>query len=251
MYRLVVIFFLFSLVLKAQDKLFFSNGTKRLGILVHMNQDAVYFKNTDTALVEKINKSDLLLVEDYKGVRYIFSAKTKKLDSLPLMPMSLKRNSFGVQPLAVFVGRATFVYERFTEDHKIGFVIPVSITFDPFGTLYKSQIDTSRNSAKRVEGINVIAGLDVNFYLGKKEHRKFFVGPRFRYGTDQFLRGVEGYSIQTQFGWKYGKPGGAMVQHLSFGFGFIRILSSPSSALINPKQSYGWYSINYRVGVNW
>jgi hypothetical protein len=251
MYRLIVIFFLFSLVLNAQDKLFFSNGNKRVGVLVNMTQDAVFFKNSDTALVEKINKSDLLLVEDYKGIRYIFSTKTKKLDSLPVMPMSFKRNSFGVQPWDIFVGRATFVYERFTEDHKIGFVVPVSITFDPFGTLYKSAIDTNRTSARRVNGVNVIAGLDVNFYLGKKERRQFFVGPRFRYGTDQFLRGIEGYSLQTQFGWKYEKPASFFVQHFSLGFGFIRILSSPGNRLVDSKQSYGWYSINYRVGIKW
>jgi hypothetical protein len=250
MYRLVIIFFTFSVALQAQDKLFFNNGTKRIGILVRLTNDAVFFKNSDTAVVEKINTSDLILLEDYKGLRYVFSKEIKKVDSLPAQ-LSVKRNALGLQPLSIFVGRATFVYERFTEDGNIGFVIPVSLTFDPFGTLYSSQIDTNRNARRRVTGINIITGLDVNFYMGKREGSKFFVGPRFRYGTDQFLRGIEGYSLQTQVGWRYGKPKSAFVQHFSLGFGFVRILASPGSQIINPKQSYAWYSINYRVGIKW
>jgi hypothetical protein len=148
-------------------------------------------------------------------------------------------------------GRATIVYERFTKDNKVGFVFPLSLTFDPIGTLYNSRIDTSMNSVKRIKGVNFIGGMDVNFYIGKNEHTKFFVGPRIRYGTDMFLRGIEAYSIQTQFGWKIGNPAKASIQHLSFGFGLVRILSSPAGALISPKQSYGWYSLNYRVGIKW
>jgi hypothetical protein len=33
--------------------------------------------------------------------------------------------------------------------------------------------------------------------------------------------------------------------------GFIRVISSPAGKLIDPKQSYAWYSLNYRLGVKW
>ncbi|MEO6426951.1 MAG: hypothetical protein ABIP40_16155 [Bacteroidia bacterium] len=217
-----------------------------------MSKDVVFFKNSDTSLnTQKIPKNILLLVENYKGDVFIFSEEKKNISGDTIKLPSLKRNIFGVQPFAIFFGRGTFVYERMTKDDKIGFVFPLSITFDPSGKLYKSQIDTSQNSIKRLTGVNFIGGMDVNFYVGRKYYSKFFLGPRIRYGTDMFLRGIEAYSIQTQFGWKLGDPEKRFVQHFSLGFGFVRILSSPAGTLISPKQSFGWYSINYRAGIKW
>jgi hypothetical protein len=150
----------------------------------------------------------------------------------------------------MFVGRATVVYERYTKNDKIGFVIPVSLTFDPFGLLYGTDIDTNI-TVKRIRGASFIFGGDVNFYFGKSERSRFFVGPRIRYGTDLFLRGTEAYSLQTQAGWKHEDVRGKFIQHFSLGFGFVRILGAPAGLIINPKQSYGWYSINYRLSLRW
>ncbi len=248
----IFIFLAFSFILNAQDKLFFKNGTVKKGYIVSISKDLVFFKNTDTSLqTSQIPKSELLLVENYKGDIFIYSAGKKNnfLDTLKLPDQ--KRNVFGVQPFGIFYGRATFVYERYSKDNKIGFVFPLSVTFDPNGTLYHSRLDTSQNSVKRLSGINFIGGLDVNFYVGRKMSPKFFIGPRIRYGTDMFLRGIEAYSAQTQFGWRFGAPNKMFVQHLSFGFGFVRILSSPAGTLISPKQSFGWFSANYRLGIKW
>ena len=247
-----ILFFLFSFALSAQDKLIFKNGEIKKGYIVSIGQDVVFFKKYDTSLTSKqIPKADLILLENYKGDVFIFSETKKDLDLKKSESPVFKRNAIGLQPLAILFGRATIVYERFTKDNKVGFVFPLSLTFDPIGTLYNSRLDTSMNSVKRIKGINFIGGMDVNFYIGKNEHTKFFVGPRIRYGTDMFLKGIEAYSIQTQFGWKIGNPAKASIQHLSFGFGLVRILSSPAGALISPKQSYGWYSLNYRVGIKW
>lgn len=247
-----ILFFLISFALNAQDKLIFKNGEIKKGFIVSIGQDVVFFKNNDTALTTKqIPKSDLILLENYKGDVFIFSETKKDQDLKKTESPVFKRNAIGLQPLAIFFGRATIVYERFTKDNKIGFVFPLSLTFDPIGTLYNSRLDTSINSVKRIKGVNFIGGMDVNFYIGKNENTKFFVGPRIRYGTDMFLRGIEAYSVQTQFGWKIGDPNKTSIQHLSFGFGLVRILSSPAGALISPKQSYAWYSVNYRVGIKW
>jgi hypothetical protein len=247
-----ILFFLLSFALNAQDKLIFKNGEIKKGFIVSIGQDVIFFKNNDTALnTKQIPKADLILLENYKGDVFIFSEAKKneelKKSELPVF----KRNALGLQPLAIMLGRATIVYERFTKDNKVGFVFPLSLTFDPIGSLYNSRIDTSANSVRRLSGINFIGGMDVNFYIGKNENTKFFVGPRIRYGTDMFLRGIEAYSVQTQFGWKIGHPNKASIQHLSFGFGLARILSSPAGALISPKQSYAWCSVNYRVGIKW
>ena len=252
--RVLIFIFIFSfLTVRAQDKLFFVNGTSQKGFIVSRAQDFIFFKTSDTSGIQKISKNDLLLVEDYKGNRYFFSAKSKNENPSPpsTEKTTASRNILSIQPVAILFGRGTIVYERLSKDSKVGFVIPISITFDPFGSLYNSRIDTNQNSVKRVSGVNFIAGLDFNFYVGRHENFKFFIGLRVRYGTDLFLRDVEGYTIQTQVGWKIGKPDKKFVQHLSVGFGFVRVLSSPAGRLIDPKQSYGWYSLNYRLGLKW
>jgi hypothetical protein len=247
----ILIIFFVSLGLNAQDKLYFKNGEIKKGYIVSIGQNNVFFKNSDTSLkTQNFPKSELLLIENYKGDVFIFS-ETKKIETEKNETPLFKRNTIGVQPFAILFGRATVVYERFSKDNKVGFVFPLSLTFDPIGTLYNSKIDTSKNSVRRLHGINFIGGMDVNFYIGRRDNSKFFLGPRIRYGTDMFLRGIEAYSIQTQLGWRFGDPTKVMVQHLSFGFGLVRILSSPAGALISPKQSYGWFSVNYRVGIKW
>jgi hypothetical protein len=252
MKNIYILIFLFSLTLKAQDKLIFKNGEIKKGFIVSIGQDIVFLKNYDTSLkIKQIPKADLILLENYKGDIFIFSETKKNPETKNPETRLLKRNALGMQPFAIFVGRVTVVYERFTKDNKIGFVFPLSLTFDPVGSLYNSRIDTSRSSLKRLSGVNFIGGIDVNFYIGRNENTKFFLGPRIRYGTDMFLRGIEAYSVQTQFGWKFGRPDKAPIQHLSFGFGLVRILSSPGGTLVSPKQSYAWYSINYRVGIKW
>ena len=247
---LFFIFFLLSAFLKAQDKLFFSNGTVKKGIIVSNAKDFIYFRTSDTSQVEKISKNKLILMEDYKGNRYLFSPEDTRPDSLHFSKrkLAIPRNSLSIQPLAIFFGRLNFSYERMSKDNKIGFVIPLILTFDPsFGNIF-NVIDSSR---AHVKGINYITGLDVNFYSDRGTSAKFFVGPRIRYGTDVAFYNTEGYSIQTQFGLKLGNPERKFVQHLSIGFGFVRVLSSAAIRVSDTKQSHVWYSINYRLGVKW
>ncbi|MBA3683454.1 MAG: hypothetical protein H0W73_20155 [Bacteroidetes bacterium] len=248
----ILVFLLFSFCLRAQDKLFLKNGTLKKAFIVSIAVDVVYYKNSDTSLQTfQIPKSELILIENYKGDVFIYSRKKSKQIKDTTQAHVFKQNAICIQPLGIFVGRVTLIYERFTKDNRIGFVFPLSLTFDPSGKLYNSGIDTTNNGPARLSGVNFIGGLDVNFYMGRFNTPKFFVGPRIRYGTDMFMAGIEAYSIQTQFGWKYGKPHKPFIQHLSFGFGMVRILSSPAGARISPKQSYPWFSMNYSLGIKW
>jgi hypothetical protein len=181
-----------------------------------------------------------LLLENRRGIRYLFAAAVTTTQTQIRKPEKIQKHAIGIQPFGLFTGRATLAYEHFTADGKIGIVIPLSITFDPIGVFYNSQIDTSANAPKRISGVNFISGLDVNFYVGKSEPTKFFIGPRFRYGTDVFLRNIEAFSLQTQVGWRIGSINSTFIQHISLGFGFARILESPGSAIVN-----------YRLGIRW
>lgn len=251
MRKLLFIFLVLSIAASAQDKLIFKNGKVQKGIVVSISKDKVLFRNTDTSGIQTIKKTDLLLLENRRGIRYLFAAAVPTTQTKTRVQEKKAKHSIGVQPFGLLTGRATLAYEHFIADGNIGIVIPLSITFDPIGVFYNSQIDTSANAPKRISGVNFISGLDVNFYVGNNETAKFFIGPRFRYGTDVLLRNIEAYSLQTQVGWCIGDTQSAFIQHISVGFGFARIVEAPGSGIINTKNSYGWYSVNYRLGIRW
>lgn len=246
----LIVVVLFALQFKAQDKLFFTDGSVRKGMIVSNAKDAIYFKANDTAQTEIINKGRLILVEDYKGNRYLYgSAESEKKPEQKLTSTeNSKKNMLSWQPFGFLVGRFSLQYERLTKDLKFGIVVPFALTFNPFGTIYPASEDTDYVEPT---GISFITGLDLNYYLGRRESFQFFIGPRIRYGTDMMAGEVQGYTIQTQFGWKIGSPSKRFVQHLSFGFGFVRAISVGASPTVNPKQSIAWGSINYRLGIRW
>ncbi|MGZ3900502.1 MAG: hypothetical protein ACXVO9_13855 [Bacteroidia bacterium] len=251
MKNIFIILFFFSLHLSGQDKLFLKNGKLKEGTVISIGTDYIFFKNNDTSLVTyKIPKNIVSMIEKYDGKIFIYSEKTQA-DSISSPLKNIKRNSFGIQPFNILTGRFTFVYEHLNKEGTIGFCPVLSLSFDPVGTIYTAKKDSSIGKLNHRGGINFIGGGDINFYLGKKERSHFFIGPRVRYGVDMFAGNTEAYSIQTQFGWRLGNFASRISQHLSFGFGFVRILSLQGLNGINPKQSYGWGSINYRVGFNW
>jgi hypothetical protein len=55
------------------------------------------------------------------------------------------------------------------------------------------------------------------------------------------LRGIKGYTFQTQIGWRFGNPNNLLCQHLSLGFGVVKVLTIPNSSVIAPKSFFAWY----------
>lgn len=251
--------FIIPMCFKAQDKLFFRDGTSRKGYLMSVSKEFVYFKASDTSVAEKISKSKLALIEDYKGRRYLFSetyteqSVTSEIPNGKEVAVSEHRNIITFQPMGLIFGRATFNYERLSKDEKIGVSIPFALTFDPSGVLYNSDLDTNKNALPKIKGVSYITGADIHFYIGRHERPKFFIGPRFRYGTDLFLRKSSGYSLQTELGWIVTPRdmGKGYTQSFSVGFGFVRLITAPNGILVDPKQSYGWFSVSYKLGVKW
>lgn len=245
----VILLFL-SFVAQAQDKIFLKDGTCSKGEIISLGKDFVFLKNpSDNASTIKIPLSKTRMIERYDGRVIVYSDKKTEADSLPQKPLDIKRNSLAIHPLGFLLGRVTCVYERLNKEGTIGVNFPLSLTYDPINVYnggYQQGGYWNYNP-----GVNFIGGMDVNFYIGRGKHIKFFVGPRVRYGVDMLLGNIEAYTIQTQFGWRLNNSANKISQHLSVGFGFARILSSQAGNLVNPKQSYGWGSINYRIGVNW
>jgi hypothetical protein len=248
MKKLFALLFMLYFQASGQDKLFLKNGTTLHGDLISVGREYVYFKKSDTAYAARISRMAVLLADDDNGRRIVFAEDDSRNPENG--DRSVKRNYLGVQPFALLCGRATVTYERLSKNGDIGIVLPFSLTFDPFGRIYNSRLDTTTGPS-RLAGVNFIAGADVNFYFGKREDVKFFAGPRFRYGTDLFLRGIEAYSLQTQLGWRIKGDDVPVTQHISIGFGFARIISTPVGNIVDPKQSFGWMSVNYRLSFRW
>lgn len=245
-YLLYILILCASLV-KAQDKLIYNDGSIKTGIIMSIGKDILYFKLTDTSQTERINKADLILAEDYKGNRYVFGRDAVAPTSHSLSPKAKGgpyRNTLGVLPFNSLVGRFTLAYEHLNEDGSIGLVFPVSLSYNPYGV---STVDTITTLKRK--GVNVIGGVDLNFYFGDSPTSKIFIGPRVRYGTDVLLLNSQICTIQTQFGLKFEEPEKRFVQHVSIGFGFLRIISS--SGFARTKQSFACFSFNYRVGIKW
>jgi len=135
--RIIIFILIFSgFILKGQDKLFFKNGDSKKGIIVSMGNDFVFFKTSDTSLtLQKISKSEILLIERFDGKIFIFSKSSLEKDSVLIQDKKIFRNSIGLQPLNFLLGRITGAYERLNKDGTIGFVFPLSLTFDPVGVI--------------------------------------------------------------------------------------------------------------------
>ena len=250
---LLLIFITLQFCSFAQDKVFMKNGKRLNGIVVSVANEVVYFKLSDTSKIEKIKKEDILLIDAARGTRYIFGSDRSAEATATAPKVKYKKNSIGMQPADLLFGRATFVYERLSKNGKVGCAFPVSLAFFPPWFIFE---EDPSGTFEKVEGLKIISGIDLNFYLTDNEHSRFFIGPRIRFGTDPFISSalgfqVQGYTIQTQIGWRFGQTDRQLSQHLSLGFGIGKILDIPAGLRVHPEQVFGWYSLNYRVGINW
>ena len=234
----------------AQDKVIYNDGKIVYGKIISIGSNVVYFKNSDSSEVQQIEKLNLIFAEISKSKRYVFkdSINSKNINTFKLKE---KKHFIGIQPLGVFLGRINLIYERLSANQKVGFVLPISITFDPNSIFYKIGRDSTKNNIiQSNKKIGIITGFDVNFYLGQKAIRCFFIGPRFRYGNNLFIENFNLLTFQTQIGWRIQKPLSPFVQHLSFGFGLAKI-SIALPRPFNKTPIFSWFSLNYRLGINW
>jgi len=260
-----ILFFVFLLVgaiSLAQDKVVFKDGRKYNCKIVAINPTTITYK--DSASAEKmitIAKNDVLMAEFKSGSVYVFgnnepssvlpSNNTKPKSKRELnreTEQSFSNNIIGVQIPDIFFGRLTLTYERLFLDKTMGIVIPISLTYDP-RILYRGLSTDTANGASVVRrNLSYVTGLDLNYYFETRSHSKFFVGPRFRYGTDVFVSNVTAYSVQFQNGFLICSSNGKLASTFALGFGFARVLASPLGNAFDPKQSYPWASFTFRLG---
>jgi hypothetical protein len=243
------IFFMLALGTSAQDKLIFRDGSVRMMYVVSIAADKVYAKTKEGEPAYAIARSDLILIEQASGRRYLFAENGAAGSGKENAPVQEKKNMLGLQPFELFLGRATLVYERLSKNGTVGIVIPLSITYNPVPNATVQVFDSLTTA--HLQKVGFITGFDINFYPGKNRKARFYIGLRFRYGTDVFLQNIHGYTLQTQLGWRFSRPGAHISQNLAFGFGFARIQSTNFGSFPEPKQAFGWYSVTYRFSFRW
>lgn len=258
-----IFFLLFFLVLagKAQDKLFLRNGSVKYCRIVNIAERAISYKDTmPNAVITEISKNEVLMAELETGEVHIFN----KISEVQAQEDQIKtyedylenarkewkqreskmsNDIIGLHFSDLLFGRATISYEHLMANKTMGLTVPVSLTFNPFNALR-----SSNNNSNREKGVNMIAGLDINYYYDLQPEWKYYFGPRFRYGTDMLFGGIEGLTAQIQNGF-FRCDGDKIVHSVGIGFGFFK-LSEKYAKLpgYEPKQVYPWASFTWRLG---
>lgn len=251
---ILVIVSLVSNLAKSQDKLFFRNGNIVTCKIVAISEKTITYKDTTAYAIGKtVLKSEIIIAEYQNGTIYIFEQADSQENSND--PLAKKKyndvsqksnltNVIGIHPVDIFFGRFTLSYEKLLANNTIGILIPVSTTFNLYNTARRGSSNNQRNN-----DVGLITGIDVNYYFDIKNNVTYFFGPRFRYGTDIILGGIEGTSFQLQNGISndFGKK---LTHSIGFGVGFIKPSARYSTLPgFEPNQVYPWFSFNWRLGL--
>ncbi len=238
----------------AQDKLILKTGKiKTVRIVSITDQLVIYLDSSNTESTSHIKKDELSLIERKDGS--ILLVDVKKGDAIKKWEVEtdsvmkawrkkenlLGNHLIGIQPLSLIWGRATFNYEYLFSDKKVGIMIPLILTFNPYKNSTNTFGTPSTTYINQKEP-DFIYGLDLNFYFSKRPVTKFFVGPRVRYGNDVLSR-IKGLTGQFQFGWLFSGEKSRFPQHFSFGMGFVSL----ENRAISRDKYFAWGSINYRI----
>ncbi len=259
----IILFVIFFVTVNyGQDKIIFKDGTKHNCKIVSINKSTVTFKDSEnaTALTTK-SKAEIVLAEYASGSVYIFGNE-KQEETIPgKKPEAKTKNSnpkkdteqnnmLGTQLFSSFLGRTGLTYERFFYNKQMSVAIPLFVTYSPYADSFSSSNSPVTYSKSN---INFVTGADLNYFFDTKQQNvKFFVGPRLRYGTDVLVYNVTGLSVQAQNGLLIHSLHNPKIAHtLAFGFGFVRVITTPKSNPFDPKQSFPWMSLTYRFNFKW
>lgn len=256
----------------SQDRLFLRKGISVKCKIIAISENTISYRDTVAySPIITMPKSEVILAEYKTGEVYIFNSagltsqsddivesheqrKERKMKEWKAKEEKFSDNILGFYLPELILGRLTVSYEKLISNKSIGITIPVSLTYDSFGTLAVASANSNSSTTgttvaapiTRNRGVNFIAGIDVNYYHDLKPELKYFFGPRIRYGTDMVLSGIEGLTFQVQNG-IFKSRGQKSISSIAIGFGFVK-LSEKSNAGRDPKQVYPWASFTWRLG---
>lgn len=269
-FLIVIIVFISYSKSYAQDKLFFRNGISLFCKITAINETTISYKDTlGNPFETNISKAQLMLLELKTGEVYIFGTDSKtseplnnsgetklqrqerKMNDWKKQEDTLSNNILGFYLPVILFGRLGVSYERLFANKSMGIKIPLILSYDPTGLFPSPNSSSTTNQnppRQRNTGVNFITGIDLNFYHDIKPKMKYYFGPRIRYGTDMFLGGVEGLTVQIQNG-IFRSSGKRLTNTFGVGFGFAKISNVRGrTRTAFENQVYPSFSVTWRLG---
>ena len=159
---------------QAQDTLRHTDGVLLTGKVTVIKGSRVEFSKADEPDVTYvINTADLSSIRYENGRQETFAPAAVPAG----IAVNRGRNILAWRPTDLVLTDFTMTYERLSRSRKVSWRIPLSVGID--------RITEQGNRTFRSTYIRnkvFLTGLDLNFYLGKPDRFRYFMGPSFRVG---------------------------------------------------------------------
>lgn len=185
---LISILICFTNLLRAQDTLYKSDGTRQLVKVLEVNQNQVKYKliaNADGP-VYVISKEDVLQIVYSSGILEVFPQKPVKNRDIDLSENtvieSFGRNFISINIADILFNSLTISYERTLKSGDYSFKFPLSIGLKS-NIINPDYDDNGYYNKHKTFSI----GLDFYFYPKGQSKPRFFFGPSLEYGQFNYL----------------------------------------------------------------
>jgi hypothetical protein len=158
---------------QAQDTLRRTDGVLLIGKVTVIKGSRVEFSKADEPEVTYvINSADLSSIRYENGRKETFAAAAVPVPDARIA-VNRGRNILAWRPADLLLTDFTLTYERLSRSRKSGWRIPLSVGMNQS----REQMQSSFIRNKLFS-----TGLDLNFYIGKPDRFRYFMGPSFRFG---------------------------------------------------------------------
>lgn len=242
--RYLFFFIMYSLTIVGQeDKLFLSDNTVFKCRFISFENNYVYYKLNDTSFVNKISRDKVVKIQTEK--KSILLASYKNKDSITAQNFFTRR--MYLNPFSFFSGNISIAYEQYFNGNNCSLFIPFTLLYDHTKQLQRDTLTFHPLNRNKIDFKLAIA---LNLYLGNKENRKFYIGPRLQYGSYLIWQDIQGWAIQAQTGWKIRSPLKRFNHNICVSYGFGKPINTDNFNV--PKnRTYGVIGFDYYIGFGW
>ncbi|MDO1445905.1 hypothetical protein Q0590_06560 [Rhodocytophaga aerolata] len=259
MYRFFTTLFLCFSVLAAaaQNSIVRTDGVKLDVKVVEVKGSEIHFtKNAENnGKLYVISKEDVVSITYQDGSVQQFPPVSAPIVPKPSVVYNKGRNIIGFRPIDFAFTNLSLLYEHLSANQKVGIRLPISI-----GISHKEIKGDVYNNFSMLRNRTFSTGLDLNFYVGKPDRFRYYIGPSFqlgffRYITDYYYPSP-GTSLPTSIGTQYAfllnngiwyQLDKTILLGMDFGLGFQRRTMSrryysdpPTSAKVSGNISIGF-----------
>jgi hypothetical protein len=182
LYIIIVLCLLFSAT-NAQDIIQRTDGVKIEGKVLDANGAEIRFNKAaePPENVYIIQKEDVSSITYQDGTVQEFNTSAPRTPvytpSAPSIPLNQGQHILAIRPIDLIFPNISLLYEHLSVNKKFGIRFPISIGLGSKGNR-TDVYDTFSMLRNRTFG----TGVDLNFYVGRPDRFKYYVGPSFQLG---------------------------------------------------------------------